>query len=168
MKDLTGGKGTDCDLGCAGTEATINQALHMINLGGKACLLVIPRKPGELDLGSLAVNNIYLYGTRTEGRPSTHRAMAFMTDMRFDATKVHARTFPIPDLANALRRARRRIDGVIKVTVSMRNKNSGLAVAEWKEGTCQRLNEGFTRPPFHRFGKTARSIPKNLSPIAST
>ena len=60
MKDLTGSESADCDLDCAGIEATSNQAVHMINRGGKVGLVVFPGKPGELDVGNLAVNNIYL------------------------------------------------------------------------------------------------------------
>jgi L-iditol 2-dehydrogenase len=72
------------------------------------------------DLGYLAVNNIYLYGIRGEGRSATHRAMAFMAEKRFDARLVHTHTFPMDDLPTALRYARERIDDAIKVVVSMR------------------------------------------------
>lgn len=167
-KDLTDNKAAEQESDCTRTEATINQALHKINRRGKACLVVSPKLPGELDPGCLAVDNIYVDGTRTEGGSPTHGAMACMTGRRLDATQAHARTFPMRDLPNALRRARKRIDDSIKVTVSTRNNTSGLAAAEWKEGTCQRPNEGSMRPPFHRFGRTARSMCKNLSPIAST
>jgi L-iditol 2-dehydrogenase len=76
------------------------------------------------------VNNIYLYGIRGEGKSATHRAMAFMAEKRFDATKVHTHTFPMDDLPNALRHARERIDDAIKVVVSMRDSNTKAAAAE--------------------------------------
>ena len=76
------------------------------------------------------MNNIYLYGIRGEGKSATHRAMAFMAEGRFDATKVHTHTFPMHDLPNALRHARERIDDAIKVVVSMREQTTGAAAAE--------------------------------------
>ncbi len=130
VKGLTGGKGADYVVDCAGTETTVNQAVHMTNRGGKVCLAAFPKEPVEFDLGYLAVNNIYLYGIRGEGRSATHRAMAFMASRRFDATKVHTHTFPMRNLPNALRHARERIDDAIKVVVSMRDSNAGLEAAE--------------------------------------
>ena len=127
VKELTGGKGADYVVDCAGTETTANQAVHMTNRGGKICLAAFPEKPIQFDLGYLAVNNIYLYGIRGEGRSATHRALAFMAEKRFDATKIHTHTFPMEELPTAIRYARDRIDDAIKVVVSNR-LTSGQAV----------------------------------------
>ena len=129
VKELTG-NGADYVVDCAGTEATVNQAVHMTNRGGKVCLAAFPKKPVEFDLGYLAVNNIYLYGIRGEGKSATHRAMAFMAEKRFDATKVHTHTFPMDDLPEALRYARERIDDAIKVVVSTKDSAAKSAAAE--------------------------------------
>ena len=120
VKELTG-KGADYVVDCAGTETTVNQSVHMTNRGGRICLAAFPKKPVEFDLGYLAVNNIYLYGIRGEGRSATHRAMAFMDAKRFDASLVHTHTFSMDDLPTALKYARERIDDAIKVVVSNRN-----------------------------------------------
>ena len=130
VKELVGPKGADYVVDCAGSETTVNQAVHMTNRGGKVCLAAFPKKPVEFDLGYLAVNNIYLYGIRGEGRSATHRAMAFMAEKRFDATKIHTHTFPMEDLPNALRHARERIDDAIKVVVSMKETKAHAAAAE--------------------------------------
>lgn len=130
VKELVGPKGADYVVDCAGSETTVNQAVHMTNRGGKVCLAAFPKKPVEFDLGYLAVNNIYLYGIRGEGRSATHRAMAFMAEKRFDATKVHTHTFPMQDLPEALRYARERVDDAIKVVVSNRESAAKSAAAE--------------------------------------
>ena len=57
------GKGADYVMDCAGNETTVNDAVHMTNRGGKVCLAAFPKNPVNFDLGYLAVNNIYLYGT---------------------------------------------------------------------------------------------------------
>ena len=130
IKNLVGPKGADYVVDCAGNEATVNQAVHMTNRGGKVCLAAFPKKPVEFDLGYLAVNNIYLYGIRGEGRSATHRAMAFMAEKRFDATKVHTHTFPMTDLPEALRYARERVDDAIKVVVTNAHSAAASAAAE--------------------------------------
>lgn len=119
VKDLTG-KGADYVVDCAGTETTANQSVHMTNRGGRICLAAFPKNAVSFDLGALAVNNIYLYGIRGEGRSATHRAMAFMESGRFDASLIHTHTFPLADLPEALRHARDRLDDAIKVVVSTR------------------------------------------------
>lgn len=127
VKELVGPKGADYVIDCAGNEDTVNQAIHMTNRGGKVCLAAFPKKPVQFDLGYLAVNNIYLYGIRGEGRSATHRAMAFMAEKRFDAARVHTHTFQMNALPEALRYARERVDDAIKVVVV--NKSSKLSAS---------------------------------------
>lgn len=129
VKALTG-KGADYVIDAAGNATTVNQAVHMTNRGGRVCLAAFPKEPVEFDIGYLAVNNVYLYGIRGEGRSATHRAMAFMAARRFDAGLIHTHTFPMEDLPTALRYARERVDDAIKVVVSMRGKGQTAAAAE--------------------------------------
>ena len=129
VMELTG-KGADYVVDCAGTGETVNQSIHMTNRGGRVCLAAFPKNPVEFDIGYMAVNNIYLYGIRGEGRSATHRAMAFMAEGRFDASKIHTHTFPLEDLPTALRYARERVDDAIKVVVSMRDQASAERAAE--------------------------------------
>ncbi|MBR1270945.1 zinc-binding dehydrogenase [Bradyrhizobium sp. AUGA SZCCT0222] len=119
VKQLTG-IGADYVVECAGSETTINQAIHMTNRGGKICLAAFPHDPVTMDLAHLVKNNIYAYGIRGEGRSATRRAMALMAEKRFDATKIHTHTFPLGDLPTALRYARERVDDAIKVVVTNR------------------------------------------------
>lgn len=121
VRELTG-KGADYVVDCAGNETTVNQSVHMTNRGGRICLAAFPKNPVNFDLGYMAVNNIYLYGIRGEGRSATHRAMAFMAENRFDASLIHTHTFQMDELPTALRYAKERIDDAIKVVVSTKPK----------------------------------------------
>src|ERR1700693_5696832 len=67
VKQLTGGIGADYVIECAGTDATLNQAIHMTNRGGKICLAAFPHEPVTTDLAHLVKNNIYAYGIREIG-----------------------------------------------------------------------------------------------------
>jgi L-iditol 2-dehydrogenase len=124
VKQLTGGIGADYVVECAGTEGTINQAIHMTNRGGKICLAAFPHEPITMDLAHLVKNNIYAYGIRGEGRSATRRAMALMAEKRFDGTRIHTHTFPLADLPTALRYARERVDDAIKVVLTNRKVNA--------------------------------------------
>jgi L-iditol 2-dehydrogenase len=125
VRRLNGGKGVDYVIECSGAPNAINEAARMVNRGGKICLAAFPHQPAQIDVAHLVRNNIYLYGIRGEGKSATHRAEAFMTQKRFDATKVHTHSFPLEDLPTALRYARERIDDAIKVVVTMRDRSRG-------------------------------------------
>ena len=75
-------------------------------------------------------NNVYVYGSRGEGRSATRRAMALMAEKRFDATRIHTHTFPLADLPTALRYARDRVEDAIKVVVTTRQANMIASAAE--------------------------------------
>src|SRR5215475_7328471 len=130
VKSLTGGIGADYVVECAGSEATVNQAIHMTNRGGRICLAAFPHEPVMTDIAHLVRNNIYVFGIRGEGRSATHRAMELMAEKRFDATKIHTHTFPLADLPTALRYARERVDDAIKVVVTNREANAIASAAE--------------------------------------
>lgn len=130
VRQLTGGIGADYVVECAGTETTLNQAIHMTNRGGKICLAAFPHDAATLDIAHLVRNNIYAYGIRGEGKSATHRAMELMAAKRFDATRIHTHTFPLADLPTALRYARDRVDDAIKVVVTNRAADAIASAAE--------------------------------------
>jgi len=117
VRALTDGKGADYVMDCAGTEESVNQALLMCGRGGKICLAAFPHGKVAVDLGHAVANNIYLYGIRGEGRGAVGRAIALMAAKRFDATLIHTHTFKLAELTTAIRYARERVDGAIKVVV---------------------------------------------------
>ncbi|HEY3847629.1 MAG TPA: zinc-binding dehydrogenase [Acetobacteraceae bacterium] len=130
VRRITGGRGLDYVLECSGAPDAVNQAARMLNRGGRICLAAFPHEPALIDIAYIVRNNIYLYGIRGEGKSATHRAEAFMSQKRFDATKIHTHTFGLHDLPTALRYARERIDDAIKVVVTTRDAAEVRAAAE--------------------------------------
>jgi L-iditol 2-dehydrogenase len=120
VKELNGGTGVDYVLECSDASNAVNEAIHMVNRGGKVCLAAFPHEMVPVDIAHLVRNNIYLYGIRGEGKSATHRAEAFMRQKRFDATKIHTHTFALDDLPTALHYAKDRIDDAIKVVIKPR------------------------------------------------
>jgi L-iditol 2-dehydrogenase len=130
VRRLNGGKGVDYVVECSAAANAVNEAVQMVNRGGKVCLAAFPREQVPVDVAHIVRNNIYIYGIRGEGRNATHRAEAFMRQKRFDATKIHTHTFGLDDLPTALRYARERIDDAIKVVVKMRGSEASRIAAE--------------------------------------
>ncbi|HET7849925.1 MAG TPA: zinc-binding dehydrogenase, partial [Pseudolabrys sp.] len=78
VKKLNGGKGVDYVVECSAATSAVNDAVHMVNRGGKVCLAAFAHEQVPVDVAHIARNNIYLYGIRGEGKSATHRAEAFM------------------------------------------------------------------------------------------
>jgi threonine dehydrogenase-like Zn-dependent dehydrogenase len=130
VRKLNGGKGVDYVVECSGAPNAVNEAVRMVNRGGKVCLAAFPHEETPVDVAHIVRNNIYLFGIRGEGKSATHRAEAFMSQKRFDATKVHTHTFPLEDLPTAIKYARERIDDAIKVVVKTRGAVAQRVAAE--------------------------------------
>lgn len=129
VRRLNGGKGVDYVVECSGAPNAVNDAIRMVNRGGKVCLAAFPRDETLIDVAHIVRNNIYLYGIRGEGKSATHRAAAFMSQKRFDATKIHTHTFALEELPTAIRYAKDRVEDAIKVVVKARGVPAAQRVA---------------------------------------
>jgi L-iditol 2-dehydrogenase len=129
VKRLNAGKGVDYVVECSGAPNAVNEAIHMVNRGGKVCLAAFPHAETPVDVAHIVRNNIYLYGIRGEGKSATHRAEAFMSQKRFDATKIHTHTFPLEDLPTAIRYAKDRVEDAIKVVVKPQREAGARTIA---------------------------------------
>ncbi len=118
VREYTGGIGVDYVLECSGAPNSLNEAGKMVSRGGKICLAAFPHEDVLVDVANLVANNIYVYGIRGEGKSGTHRAAAYMDQKRFDASLIHTHTFDMGDLPEAIRYARERVDGAIKVVLT--------------------------------------------------
>ena len=130
VKKMNGGKGVDYVVECSAAPNAVNEALYMVNRGGKVCLAAFPHDKALVDIAHIVRNNIYIYGIRGEGKSATHRAEAYMRQKRFDATLIHTHTFPLDDLKEALRYAKDRVDDAIKVVVKADMSNAAKQAAE--------------------------------------
>src|ERR1700736_566335 len=120
VQRITGGKGVQYVLECSGAPNALNDAARMVNRGGRICLAAFPHEPVSVDLAYIVRNNIYVFGIRGEGKSATHRAAALMAQKRFEAKMIHTHTFPLSEVPTAIRYARERIDGAMKVVVKIR------------------------------------------------
>jgi len=119
VKRITGGKGVHYVMECSGAPNALNEAMDMVNRGGRICLAAFPGEPVPVDLAKLVRNNIYVYGIRGEGKSATHRAAALMAQKRFDAKLMHTHSFSLSEVPTAFRYFRERIEDAIKVVVKV-------------------------------------------------
>jgi L-iditol 2-dehydrogenase len=119
VKHITGGKGVHYVMECSGAPNAMNEAMDMVNRGGRICLAAFPGEPVPVDLAKLVRNNIYVFGIRGEGKSATHRAAAFMAQKRFEAKLMHTHTFKLEEVPTAFNYVRERIEDAIKVVVKV-------------------------------------------------
>lgn len=119
VKRITNGKGVHYVMECSGSPEALNEAMDMVNRGGRICLAAFPSEPTLVDLAKIVRNNIYVYGIRGEGKSATHRAAALMAQKRFNARLLHTHTFPLEEVPKAFKYFRERIEDAIKVVVKV-------------------------------------------------
>jgi L-iditol 2-dehydrogenase len=119
VKRITCGKGVHYVMECSGAPNALNEAMDMVNRGGRICLAAFPGEPVPVDLAKLVRNNIYVYGIRGEGKSATHRAAALMEQKKFDAKLMHTHTFTLEEVPTAFQYFRGRIEDAIKVVIKV-------------------------------------------------
>ena len=117
VRRANGGLGVDFVLECSGAPNAVNEAISMVNRGGRICLAAFSAQPVSVEISQIVMNNIYIFGIRGEGQSAVRRAAALMAQQKFDASPVHTHSFPLSELPEALRHAREKLDGAIKVVI---------------------------------------------------
>ncbi|MEE8543505.1 MAG: zinc-binding dehydrogenase [Gammaproteobacteria bacterium] len=113
----TGGRGVDFVFECSGAPDAVDEAIKLVNRGGRVCLAAFASEPASVDVRHIVTNNIYLFGIRGEGQSAVRRAAALMAQKKFNASLIHTHTFPLEELPTGLRYAREKLDGAIKVVI---------------------------------------------------
>ena len=119
VKRITKGKGVHYVMECSGAPNALNEAMDMVNRGGRICLAAFPGEPVPVELAKLVRNNIYVFGIRGEGNRATHRAAALMAQKRFDAKLMHTHTFSLGEVPKGFKYFRERIEDAIKVVIKV-------------------------------------------------
>ena len=117
VRRLNGGRGVHYVFEASGAPNAVNEAIKMVSRGGRVCLGAFAHKPALVDVEYIVTNNIYLFGIRGEGQSAVRRAASLLGQGKIDPSPVHTHTFPLEELPEALRYARDRVEGAIKVVV---------------------------------------------------
>ncbi|MDH3229327.1 MAG: zinc-binding dehydrogenase [Alphaproteobacteria bacterium] len=120
VRELTGGPGCDYVMECSGAPNALNEAAAMVSRGGRICLAAFAAQPVTFDAAKLVMDNIYMFGIRGEGRSAVRRAASLLAQGRISPKLIHTHTFPLGEVPTAIRYAREKLDGAIKVVVQIR------------------------------------------------
>ena len=118
--EINGGRGVDFVLECSGAPNGVDEAIKLVNRGGRICLAAFSHEPQLVDVCEIVTNNIYLFGIRGEGKSAVRRAASLMAQKKLDASPIHTHTFSLEELETGLRYAREKLDGAIKVVITTR------------------------------------------------
>jgi threonine dehydrogenase-like Zn-dependent dehydrogenase len=117
VRRANGGRGVHYVFECSGAPHAVNDAVKMVSRGGRVCLGAFAHRPALVDVEYIVTNNIYLFGIRGEGQSAVKRAASLIAQGTIDPSPVHTHTFALDELPNALRYARDKVEGAIKVVI---------------------------------------------------
>jgi L-iditol 2-dehydrogenase len=116
VKDLTGGRGVDMAIDCAGTVDTVQQAIAMVKRGGRAVINGFPPAPVPLPITQMVMDEKDLLGVRAD--PNTcEEAIPLIAGGSIKIKPMITHTFPLTEFEKALKIFSERLEGAVKVIV---------------------------------------------------
>jgi L-iditol 2-dehydrogenase len=114
--DMTGGKGADVVVDCAGNEASVKSAIDMVRKGGRVSFTGIPQTAPAVPFQKIVLQEIDLYGVRAN-RNTCQEVIPMIAAGKVRMEPLITHTFPLTDFAMAYKVFSERIDGALKVIV---------------------------------------------------
>jgi len=115
VREVTGGRGADVSIDCAGGDDTFDQSIKMTKPGGRVILVAFYHRPVTADVADAVRRNLTIYTERGEGGTSVGRALALLAAGRIQARPLVSRTFPLAEVHRGFEVVEKRIDDPIKV-----------------------------------------------------
>ncbi|MHB0979449.1 MAG: zinc-dependent alcohol dehydrogenase [Thermoleophilia bacterium] len=112
--ELTGGRGADVVIECAGTRTACTQAVGMTAKGGRLVMNGIPTEPVEIPWAKIVLDEIDMLGVRANPNTSVP-ALALIANGAVKVRPVMTHVFPLEEFAVALSTFVERRDGALKV-----------------------------------------------------
>ena len=84
VADITGGKGADSVLECAGGPTSMQEALESVKRGGRIGVVAWYAGPVEMDMNLAVRSNVRIYAARGEGGMNSGRSLALMSAGKLD------------------------------------------------------------------------------------
>jgi threonine dehydrogenase-like Zn-dependent dehydrogenase len=116
--EVTGGKGADLVVDCAGADDTFDQSLRMAKPGGKVLLVAFYHGPVTADVSHAVRQNITIYTERGEGGTSVGRCLALLAAGRITAKPLVTHQFPLARVHEAMQVLETRSGDPMKVVVN--------------------------------------------------
>ncbi len=117
VKDLTGGKGADVVIECAGTQEAVLHAMSCVRKGGRVVLAGLSDKRGiPLDTNQIVLDEIEVVGSR--GAPNAlPEAIRLLATGRINVRRLVTHKLPLSQVNRGLEIFENRLENVIRVAL---------------------------------------------------
>lgn len=112
----TGGRGADVTIDCAGTPASIRQAVDAVRKGGNVVFTGVPHDAVALPMQKIVLQEIDLHGLRAN-RNTCEEAIPLIEAGRIQVEPIITHRYDLKDFHEAYETFRNRVDGALKVIV---------------------------------------------------
>jgi L-iditol 2-dehydrogenase len=117
VADITGGKGADSVLECAGGPTSMQEALESVKRGGRIGVVAWYAGPVEMDMNLAVRSNVRIYAARGEGGMNSGRSLALMSAGKLDADAIITHHFALEAVHDAFHTYVDRIGNALKVVM---------------------------------------------------
>ena len=117
MRELTGGKGADSVLECAGGPTSMQEALENVKRGGRIGVVAWYTGPVTMDMNLAVRSNVRIYAARGEGGMNSGRSLALMSQGKIVADPIITHHFKLDEVHDAFRTYMERIGNALKVVI---------------------------------------------------
>jgi L-iditol 2-dehydrogenase len=117
VREITGGKGADSVLECAGGPTSMQEALENVKRGGRIGIVAWYAGPVTMDMNLAVRSNVRIYAARGEGGMNSGRSLALMSQGKILADPIITHHFKLDEVHDAFRTYVGRIGNALKVVM---------------------------------------------------
>ena len=117
VAEITGGKGADSVLGCAGGATSMQEALENVKRGGRIGVVAWYAGPVEMDMNLAVRSNVRIYAARGEGGMNCGRSLALMSAGQLVSDSIITHHFPLDRIQDAFDTYVSRAGNALKVAI---------------------------------------------------
>ncbi len=117
MREITGGRGADSVLECAGGASSMQEALENVKRGGRIGVVAWYTGPVEVDMNLAVRSNVRIYAARGEGGMNCGRSLALMSAGKILADPIITHHFRLDEINDAFHTYTERTDNALKVVI---------------------------------------------------
>jgi threonine dehydrogenase-like Zn-dependent dehydrogenase len=117
MREITGGRGADCVLECAGGPGSMQEALENVKRGGRIGVVAWYAGPVEVDMNLAVRSNVRIYAARGEGGMNCGRSLELMSHGKILADPIITHHFRLDQIHDAFHTYTERIGNALKVVI---------------------------------------------------
>ena len=117
VREITGGRGADSVLECAGGPSSMQEALENVKRGGRIGVVAWYSGPVEVDMNLAVRSNVRIYAARGEGGMNSGRSLALMSAGKILADPIITHHFRLDQIRDAFHTYTERIGNALKVVI---------------------------------------------------